>query len=41
MEKQNLLFSESDMRSRKSANESQMYDAVKELAIDIVNVRSP
>lgn len=37
MEKQNLLFSESDMRSRKSANESQMYDAVKELAIDIVN----
>lgn len=37
MEKQNFLFPESDMRSRKSANESQMYDAVKELAIDIVN----
>lgn len=37
MEKQNFLFSESDMRSRKSANESQMYDAMKELAIDIVN----
>ena len=36
MEKQNTLFSDSEMRARKSANEAQMTEALKEVAIDIV-----
>lgn len=37
MKKQDLLFSESEMRFRKSANEAQMEESLKETAIYIVN----